>query len=114
MTMTIVKNTGSARNAIFYTTGFRKVLEDHLPYLRVHPTTRQKQMTLAEANRYKWNLSAFLATVVEPDYVWLTLRLNDYLCDQEFDGTRTYLLIPSTQAVDNLVQCYLEKLSRIV
>ena len=112
--MTVLKKARGFQNNLFYTTGFRKVLEDHLPYLRNHPSTGRKQLTLAEADRYKWNLSAYLATVVSPDLVWVTMRLNGFLNDLEYDGSKMYMLIPGNAVIDDLVQRYLEKLSRTV
>lgn len=93
--------------SIYYDPRFRKVLEDHLPLLRTHPETSPTTITRADLNKYKWNLSGYLATICDPHLIWLTMRLNGYLKDEEFDGTADMLLIPSTSALEDIRQRFL-------
>lgn len=92
---------------IYYDPTFRKVLEDHLPLLRSHPQTSQAVITLADLNKYKWNLTAYLATICEPHLVWIVMRLNNYLKDEDFDGTNELLLLPAASALDDIRRRYL-------
>ena len=102
--------TSKARGAgltIYYNPKFRKVLEDHLTLLRNHPDTSKITISYADMDKYKWNLSAYLVTLCEPHMVWLTMRLNGYKRDEDYDGTNDTLLIPSTNAVEDIRLRYL-------
>jgi len=107
MSMTILTKARGYSNAIFYDPTFRKVLEDHLELLASSSVTARKTITQADANKYKWNITAFLNTVVQPDWVWLTMRLNGFEQDLDYDGTKTTFLIPGSQDIDDIVSRYL-------
>lgn len=112
MAMTLLSRASGGGDLLFYTTEFRKVLEDHIPYLRTHPSTSRKVMSIGDTERYKWNISAYIATLVPAEQIWLTMRLSGYLDDLEFDGSNPVILVAGTTAIDDLVKRYLEKLAR--
>ena len=105
--MLLTSKARGAGLAIYYDPKFRKVLEDHMEILRTHPETSSITISHADMNKYKWNITGYLATLCEPHMVWLIQRLNGYKTDEDYDGTNDTLLIPSTNAVEDIRMRYL-------
>lgn len=110
MSMNILSKARGYNNSLFYTTELRKMLEDHIPYIKAHPSTVRKTLTLAEAERYKWDISSYFSTIVDPDLVWFTMRLNGYLKDEDYDGTELTMLVAGNAVIEDLLQRYLFQL----
>lgn len=107
MSMDILSKARGYNNSLFYTVKLRKMLEDHIPYIKSHPSTIRKTLSLAETERYKWDISSYFATLVTPDLVWFTMRLNGYLKDEEYDGTQQVMLFAGNAVIEDLLQRFL-------
>lgn len=92
--------------AIFYTTAFRKVLEDHIPYLKEHPQTTTITVPKADLEQFKHNLSGFLSRNIAPQLVWIVMRINGYLHNSQFDGSEDILTVPSAAAIEEIRRLY--------
>lgn len=92
--------------SIFYTAEFRKVLEDHIPFLKQHPQTTTMIVPKADLEQFKYNLSGFLSRKVSPHLVWIVMRINGYLHNSQFDGTQETLTVPAANAIEEIRRMY--------
>lgn len=92
--------------SIYYTAEFRKVLEDHIPYLKQHPQTTTIVVPKADLEQFKYNLSGFLSRKIAPHLVWIVMRINGYLHNSQFDGTEEVLTVPSPLAIEEIRRMY--------
>ena len=94
--------------SIYYDTAFRAVLEDHVPYFRLHPTTRTLNVPPEDMDKYRYDLEGYLTEIQIPPYLHcLVLRCSGYRHSTEFDGTNTMLTVPNLSEVDRIRQKYL-------
>lgn len=94
---------------VFYTEEFKKVLEDHIQYLKNHPQTTPLEMTPRDSEKWRWNISGYLTTIVPPQHVWIIMRINGFISDIDYDGSQMSLLIPPVSALDDIRQRYYTK-----
>ena len=95
---------------IYYDTGFRQVLEDHLYYLRSHPQTTIEQLDQFQAYKYSSNLNGLLQFMRVPyKYHWLICRLNGYNNPSEFTMDHLTLVFPNFDVVERIRASYMTK-----
>ena len=88
---------------IFMTDAYRRLVEDHLPYLRTHENTSEYDINSALAFKYDGNLYGLLAELrVEPRWFWTIMRLNGLESPCQYQGG--HLLKPPVAALENLVK----------
>ena len=64
-------------NDVFMTEAYRRLIEQHLPYLRGHEETSYYEIPPDLAFKYDGNLYGLLAELkVEPRWFWTIMRLN--------------------------------------
>jgi hypothetical protein len=93
--------------AVYYEANLRVVLEDHLTFLRQHPSTVQLNVTEGDAYRFEYDLYGFLRRFgVTGQVHWLVMRMNHMTDPSEFGPQYTELLVPSEQTVGQIVQSH--------
>jgi hypothetical protein len=95
--------------AVYYTDGFRRVLEDHMGFLRTHPATQLVAVTAQDSDwAYENDLFGFLQNLgIAPQFHWVAMRMNNYTDSTEF-GTRTsLLLLPPQNVIEQLRSAYM-------
>ena len=99
----------NSRN-VFYETGFRNLIEEHLTYLR---DNKSVETIMVEHNlRYKFehDLYGYLTAKDYPrEYHWIILRVNDFHTTSEFTKETTMLIVPNLTQVENLIKVYKTK-----
>jgi hypothetical protein len=92
---------------VYYTDGFRNILEDHMTYLRTHPTTRTLDVTPKQAEKYEYDLIGLLNELEIPMYLhWVVARANSFNSVNEVPSDLVSLLIPDHKEVAKLQQTY--------
>lgn len=104
--MRVQQMSRDAGPAIFYNPAFRKVLEDHIPYLKAHPQTTSLSIPKGDLEKYKYNISGFLSGNVATNLIWIVMRVNGYTHNSQFDGSNDVLIIPSTNAIEEIRRLY--------
>lgn len=98
---------GEASHAIYYDPDFRNVLEMHVVFLRVHPTTREVPVEPIMAHRFEFDLFGLLAKLnVPPHLHFLTMRLNKITSPHKIDINLTNLLVPDDAVVNRIRQSH--------
>lgn len=98
--------------SIYYDTGFRAVLEDHMTLLRNHPNTQKVLLNTTDtgtmdAYRYEFDFYGLLDKYGVPKYLhWVVLRMMDFTSPNETDETLSYFLLPSESYLAQLEMAY--------
>lgn len=93
--------------AVFYSDGLRNVLEDHMTYLRTHPTTRSLDVSPKQAERFEYDLIGLLNELQIPMYMhWVVARTNNFDSLNKVPADLVSLLIPDHKEVAKLQQTY--------
>lgn len=83
------------------------LMETHLDYLRTHPRTHRIETTGQQAAKYIGDLNGLLDSLaIGKKYQYLVVRLNGYLCSNEYDGTQLEFLIPDITEVAQFLGIY--------
>jgi len=91
---------------IYYTVEFKRVLEDHLDFIKQHSTTTSIAVNPALAFKHEYNLSGYLLAIDIPLKLhWLVMRLNGFFSDTDFINVAV-LHIPSDRTVQQIKQLY--------
>lgn len=105
--------TASAGPEIYYTDAFRDTIEDHLMYLKNHPTTTMMMIENSDVLRYRFDLGGLLHTYSVPVHMhWIIARMNGYTSlhgDSIKKNTVTdsyQLLVPDASIVDGIAQMH--------
>jgi hypothetical protein len=94
--------------SVYYTDGFRQVLEDHMTYLRQHQSTQVMAVSPRAAWENDQDLFGFLQLVnLQPQFHWVTMRMNNFSSPTEFGTSVTQLLIPSSVVLEQLRSAYM-------
>jgi hypothetical protein len=94
--------------SVYYTDGFRQVLEDHMTYLRQHQSTQLMSVSPQAAWENDQDLFGFLQVVnLQPQLHWVTMRMNNFSSPTEFGTSVTQLLIPSSVVLEQLRSAYM-------
>jgi hypothetical protein len=93
--------------AIYYDPAFRNVLEDHMNYLRKHPSTEVVQVEDGQAFFYTNDFYGLTrALLIPPELQWVMLRMNNMKSPIDYKEDRTLLLRPNQTVVDFIRQSY--------
>jgi len=92
---------------IFYDDGFRRVLEDHMTYLRSHSTTTIMQVDPIKAYRFEFDLNGLLLDMGIPLRLhWIVMRMNNLKSFQDVPADLTQLKICDPAQIDMLRQSH--------
>ena len=93
--------------AAYYSTGFRTVLESHIPYLIANGTTLKDVSSVLDV-RYRYDFHGLLKAMNVPRaHWWITTRLNDYHRSDEYLGGISAILVVNETAIKTLMSTYL-------
>ena len=93
--------------AIYYDPDFRNVLEDHMTYLRTHPTTEVIQVDDGQAFLYTNDFYGLTRALLIPaELRWVMLRMNNMKSPTDYKADRTMLIRPNQTVVDFIQQSY--------
>lgn len=93
--------------SVYYTDGFRSVIEDHMTYLKTHPLTRIIDVTPKQAERFEFDLIGLLHELQIPTHLhWVVARVNGFNSFTEVPAELTSLLSPDPKEVAKLQQIY--------
>lgn len=88
-----------------YDPALRNVIESHRLWLRNQPDTKEHILTEAKVQPFKYNLFLYLKDQGIPvELHWPILLINDLNDPSEFTAELGSLLIPSTTAIESIVQ----------
>lgn len=91
----------------FYDEGFRRVVEDHLEYLRNNGTTKVLNVAADDAVTYEYDLYTYLLSLnFEKQVHWIIMRLNNFKTPTEFGPETTKLLVPDTTVLELMRRRY--------
>ncbi|EKD89522.1 MAG: hypothetical protein ACD_33C00046G0003 [uncultured bacterium] len=100
----LMTNTGPA---IFHDQAFLAVLEDHMSYLRSHPTTVVLNIDPNKAYKYEFDLNGLLLLYSVPTYLhWLTMRMNNMTSPTDYRKDKLILLVPNDGIVGHIRQSH--------
>lgn len=107
MSASIQKLMESDGESITYTASFRRMIEDHLPYIRAHETTETLNIRDDVAWRFHGDLiGVLLHYEFRRDLHWLIMRVNKYTSPMDFHYEDRFLHIPSTTLVSRLIRTH--------
>jgi len=93
---------------IYYDPDFLRMIESHLGLLRRDPSTR----SMAIPERHGWknegDLAGLLTVMDVPRFMHhIVMRVNNMRSNEDFLGTETSLLVPSSQVIEKLRSRYI-------
>lgn len=92
---------------LHYDAGFRRVLEDHMTYLRSHASTISMDVDAGVAYRFESDFYGLLNNFRVPAYLhWLTLRMNRLVNPTDFKAEARPILIPNETVVGRILQSH--------
>lgn len=101
--MTIDDLASPAGADIYYDQKFRVVLEDHMTFLRNHPTTSTISIKDHDAFKYEGDLSSLLLIYRVPAQLhWIVMRMNNFNSPAECPPDIKILSVPSTELIDRI------------
>jgi len=91
---------------LYYTTGFRDVLEDHLELFKAHTGTTTQAVEPNVAYRFEYDLGGYLTSLEVPLHLhWLTMRMNGWYSEIEFYNP-SVIILPYESYVTRVKQMY--------
>lgn len=98
----------SEGTAIYYDADFRITLDNHLNYLRTHPTTVVMDITPTQAYTHEGDFYALLTALNVPRHLfWLILRMNNLTNPAELTKELTFIIHPSSDQLNLIRQRHL-------
>ena len=92
----------------YYDNTFRGVLEDHMTYLRTHPTTTVLTVDAGKAHKFEFDIFGLLADYgISAHLHWLIMRMNNLVDPTKFGLQFESLLIPNVNTVDQIRQSHM-------
>tara|TARA_Y100000592_G_scaffold87092_1_gene141242 strand:+ start:1302 stop:1649 length:348 start_codon:yes stop_codon:yes gene_type:complete len=93
--------------AIYYSEGLRRVMEDHMTFLRTSNKTRVITPTDNQLHRFEYDLNGLLIEMGIPRHLlWVHMRVNDFTSPVEVTQDNTELLSPSPEDIERIVNLY--------
>ena len=93
--------------AVFYEDEFKRVVEDHLHYLRSHEQTVMHTIDAHIANKYHGDLIGLLRYYDVAEHMhWLVMRVNRYTSPMQFDQDDLTLLFPAQPVINSILKRY--------
>lgn len=91
----------------YYDEGFIAVLEDHMTYLRAHPSTTPMTIDAQSANKYQGDFYGLLVSLSVPYHLHrVIMRMNGFASPDEAPDTIRQILLPDTRVVDVIRQAH--------
>lgn len=91
--------------SVFYASDFRRMLETHLRYLRLHPETSLTTLSPHDVYKYEGDFNGLCRKIGIPRrYHWAVMRINGIDTETNVDGSLTVLAIPPLRLLDTLAQ----------
>ena len=90
-----------------FSMGFRNLIENHLPFLRSHTSTIEKN--ISPHSGYTWvgdYYGLLLSLDIPHDLLWITLRMNGYTSPGDYDGNNLVVLVPSQAQISKMLTRY--------
>lgn len=107
MAITLNRSMASEGAAVYYDSGFRQMLEDHLTYLKTNAQTEDVDISPRVAHKGHGDLISVLQDYnIEPRLYWIIMRLNGYTSPMEYTSDRLVLKIPQPALIDGLTRIY--------
>lgn len=107
MTMSVLGLLTNSGPAFYYTPEWRKLVEDHLQWLR---TTAEMDVVIIDDHlgyKYRGDFDgALLELGVPPERQWVALRVNGMSNSTEYNGTGGTVMIPTGETLNRLFQVY--------
>lgn len=115
MTMSIAALIPSTGDTGYSSISFRRVIEDHLEWLRIHPLTTTIFPSVINAHKAKGDFYKLLALMnIPPDLWWIIMRVNGYVTPMDYlgdddTGLTTYgneplgLLVPNESTLKTML-----------
>lgn len=108
MTMKIVESAVPAGEDSYYTEEWYTVVESHLQWLLVHPSTIIQPLDSHDAYKYEADLTGLLLKLgIKMHLHYIVMRLNTMASNSDFDANWTHLAIPSADTIDELMQSHM-------
>ncbi len=90
---------------IFYDHDFRRMLEDHMHYLRSHSTTDSIDVDGHVANKHHGDLVGVLTHYEIPLHMhWLVMRMNRFTSPLQYTSSDLNLIVPSQTVIGTLMK----------
>ena len=90
---------------VYYEDSFRQAIEDHLTYIREHPTTERYTLLPKDVDRFTGNLFGYLVDIKKPTYMhWIIMRVSGLTDPTDFGINNTLLLVPNIKVIDDIRQ----------
>lgn len=103
MALSITSLRENQGDSTFYDEDFRRMIEEHRIYLQNAEGTDWRDITAADAWRWRYDFYGLLKYLDIPEHLrWIYLRCNDLMSTEEYDGLRTTIMIPSYTAIQSL------------
>lgn len=100
----LMEQTGSD---IYYDDDFHVVLENHLSYLRNHPSTQEIAIDEIQSHRFEFDFYGLCAHYnVRATMRWIVMRINGFTAPTQADRKIRALLIPDESVVDRIKQSH--------
>ena len=110
----ILDNVLSSGAMVYFTDKFRKMVEDHLVYIRTTERLTSTRVITSDDHqkllRYRGDWFGFLQAInIPPKYHWAILRVNGIRDPLSLDTDLVALLLPDYSFIDKLAQLCKEK-----
>ena len=94
-----------------YSTSFRRLIEDHLEYIREHSSTTIKPVLGSIAVKYNGDLYGLLIHLrVSQELHWITMRVNNFHSPTDYNNELISLVIPNIKLIKTLLSKYVNYL----
>ncbi len=91
----------------YYDDSFIAVIEDHLTYLRSHPSTTPSGVDAQSASKYQGDFYGLLVHLAVPYYLHrVVMRMNGFASPDEAPDSIRQVLLPDTRVVDVIRQAH--------
>lgn len=88
---------------IHYTTSFRRVIEDHLEWLKTLPKTSVIPVDPMQAHKYEFDAAGLYNELGIPAYLhWVVSRINGFTSLTQVPSTLTQVMVPATEDIGRL------------
>lgn len=94
--------------AVFYSPGFRRVLEDHLSWLIQDPNTRILPLEAHNAVRFSGDFYGLLAIVygIPYEHHYIVMRMSGLYGSHELNENMRAIRVPSPTVIQQLLSVY--------
>lgn len=92
---------------VFYDQNFRRVLEDHMHYLRSHSSTETIEIDGYIANKHHGDLVGVLMHYELPPHMhWIVMRMNGLTSPLQYADSNLSLMVPAQPVISTLLKRY--------